>query len=270
MKRAPLVVSWHEYMGERWTDYAPGRARVASFIERQSSRLGARRLAVSTFTRGRLPAGPETSVIENGVDCDAIALAPVAADGADIVTAGRLVPHKRVDLLLRALALLPDVTAGIIGDGPQRGELEEQAAALGVSDRLTFYGRIEPEAAVYGLFKAAKAVALTSEQEGFGITVVEAQAAGTPPIVVRAPHSASAALVRDGLDGLVCDATPEAIAASVRAVVSDGGLRERMAANARVAARRYDWDTLAARLEETYASLLAAGAGLRLEREGMS
>jgi glycosyltransferase involved in cell wall biosynthesis len=268
MKRAPLVVSWHEYMGERWREYAPRRARLASFIERQSARFGARRLAVSPFTAGRLPSGPDVAIVENGVDCDAIALAAAAPDAPDIVTAGRLVPHKRIDLLLQAVALAPGLTVGVIGDGPQRHELERIASDLGVAGRVTFFGRIEPEEAVYGLFKSATAVAVTSEQEGFGITVVEAQAAGTPPIVVRAQHSAASALVRDGLDGVVCDATPEALAGAMRMLVAETALRDRLSANARVAARQYDWDALAARLEATYAALLPAGTALHLEREG--
>jgi glycosyltransferase involved in cell wall biosynthesis len=267
MKRRPLFVSWHEYMGQRWDTYAPGRASLARFVERQSARLGARRLAVSRFTEGRLPAGPETCVVENGVDCDALALTPAARSAPDVVVAGRLVPHKRLELLLDALALTPHVTAGLVGDGPHRAALERHAAALGVAARVTFYGRVEPAEAVYGLFKAARCVAVTSEQEGFAITVVEAQAAGTPPVVVRSPHSAAAELVRDGVDGLVSDPTPDALAVALTRIIADPDLRDRLAANARVSARRYDWDALVDRIEQAYTSLLRTSpAGIERER----
>ena len=257
----PLVVCWHEYMGERWQAYAGRRARIAGWVERHSARCGDHRLAVSEFTRRRLPPGPPIRVLGNGVDFGLIAAASRATRTIDVVVAGRLVPHKRVDLLLEAMALLPGGTAEIIGEGPERRRLEQEAQRLGVGDRVKFCGRVANESDVYEALGRARATVVTSEQEGFGISVVEAQAAGTPPIVVRSPHSAAADLVVDGLTGIVAPPNAEAIAEALAQVVHHPDVRRRLGGNAQAAARMLDWDAVTDRAEEFYASVTCGDAG---------
>ncbi len=266
----PVAVSWHEFMGERWLEYFPherSRARLARWVERQSARFGTERIAVSAFTRERLPDGPPTRVIENGVDCDHIQAIAAMADAPDVVVAGRLVPHKRVELLLEALALLPGVTGGVIGDGPERAALEQRALGLGIRDRVTFYGQLADVDDVHAYFKGAKAVLAPSSQEGFGMTVIEAQATGVPPVVVRAQHSAAAQLIHHGVDGLTTDEDASHIADAINQLVTDRVLRNRIGRNALAAARRYDWETLATRLETAYASMLMTPATRTTELE---
>ncbi|HEY8172867.1 MAG TPA: glycosyltransferase, partial [Dehalococcoidia bacterium] len=113
---------------------------------------------------------------------------------------------------------------------------------------------------VYALLKGAKAAVSTSEQEGFGITVVEAQACGTPPIVVASPHSAAPELVRHEHDGLVCDASPEAIAGAIMRVARDADFRAHLAGNAATAAARFDWDRITEQTDALYRRLLRDGA----------
>lgn len=270
VRRVPVAVSWHEFMGERWSGYfpgTPGRARLAQFVEQLSARFGTHRIAVSAFTRQRLPSGPSLTVIENGVDCDSMARLTPADDAPDVVFAGRLVPHKRADLLLEALALLPGVTGGIFGEGPERPRLERRIADLNLAERVKCFGRLPSAESVYRYFKGAKAVLVPSLQEGFGMTVLEAQAAGTAPVVVRAEHSAASELVSDGIDGLVTGDAPADIAWALQRLVSQPAVRARLGRNAMAAARRYDWDVLAVRAEELYASMLRSPAGLTRELE---
>jgi glycosyltransferase involved in cell wall biosynthesis len=265
-----LIVTWHEYMGARWGAYLPHGAAIAERVERATAAVGDERVAVSSFTARRLPRGPKTSVVENGIDMAAIQRTPgeilrrdqndsasvrsatVLADAPQLVVAGRLVPHKRVGLLLDVLARLPGVTAAVVGDGPERPKLEQRASDLGIADRVRFTGQLPRADDVYAYFRSAKAMLVLSEQEGFGMTVIEAQAAGAVPIVVRSEFSAAADLVVDGVTGILVAARPDDIAASVRSLLADGVLRESLRRNAVAAAERYDWDAIADRMERVY------------------
>jgi glycosyltransferase involved in cell wall biosynthesis len=122
---------------------------------------------------------------------------------------------------------------------------------LGIADRVTFTGRIDGSR-VYAAMKAAAVLVLPSIREGFGITVAEAQACGTVPIVVRSPMSAAAALVRDGVDGLVCDPSAASLAEALTRLLANPARLAEMSRDARRAARRYDWDLLANRMEQVY------------------
>src|SRR4029077_3314714 len=128
-------------------------------------------------------------------------------DRADIVFVGRLIDDKKVDVLLHAvhrlLGELPDVRCTIVGDGPESEPLERLAASLSLGANVRFAGHVE-DGQTFALMKAAKVFALPSIREGFGITVIEAQASGCVPVVARGPHTAAPDLVRDGVDGIVC------------------------------------------------------------------
>lgn len=263
--RARLVVTWHEYMGDRWSAYLRRGAAVASSVEAATARLGDKRIAVSAFTARRLPAGPPTRIIENGVDLTRIRATAPVADPADVVVAGRLVAHKRVDLVLDALARVPGATAAIIGDGAERAGLEAQSRALGIADRVQFARWLPRVEDLYAYLRGAKTLVSLSEQEGFGMTVIEAQAAGAVPIVARSEFSAAAELVEDGVTGLVVPPHAGAVAEALRRVLGDEHLRDAIRTNGVEAAARYDWDAIAHRIERVY-----AGAPERTEQQLMA
>jgi glycosyltransferase involved in cell wall biosynthesis len=98
-----------------------------------------------------------------------------------IGTAGRLEEVKGQDVLIAALAELPyDVTLAIAGDGSCRASLEEQAARLGVGERVHFLGHIENVATFY---QALDLFCLPSRAEGLPLSLLEAQACGVPAVV---------------------------------------------------------------------------------------
>lgn len=260
LTRTPLVATWHEFWGEHWHDYLPQRpmvARVARALESGSRRLGDLTVPVSEFTAERmgLANGADRLTVGNGVDLAAIRGARRAGARTDLVFVGRLIDEKRVDLLLEAVRALtvrfPDLRCTVVGDGPERAALEGRALRLGIADRVTFTGRIEGSR-VYGVMKSASILVMPSIREGFGITVAEAQACGTVPVVVRSPMSAAPALVRDGVDGLVCEATTASLADALTRLLADPARLEAMSREARRVARRYDWDLLADRMERVY------------------
>ena len=270
-----LIATWHEFWGEHWDDYLPHRrsvARAARGLEGGARRLGDLVVAVSPFTAGRMGLAaddPRLRIVGNGLPLEAIADAANGADAFDVLYVGRLIDEKRVDLLLDAIALLraslPALRCAIVGDGPERIALERQAARLDLGNQVAFLGHVD-DAAAFGLMKAAKVFVQPSMREGFGMTVAEAQACGAVPVVVRSDASAAPDLVRDGVDGVVVDATPSAIAEAVLTLLRDPGRRAAISIAARATAPSRGWDLLASRMEDVYLDALGGMAALAAAR----
>jgi glycosyltransferase involved in cell wall biosynthesis len=105
------------------------------------------------------------------------------------------------------------------------------------------------------LLAGTRVFAMPSLREGFGMSVLEAQAAGAVPVVVRGPHTAATDLVTDAVDGRICDPTAASLAAAIGELLADDDLRGRLSAAARRAAQRYDWDAIATAMAEVYGSI---------------
>lgn len=137
---------------------------------------------------------------------------------------------KNVDRLIDAMpaivAAIPDARLMVVGDGDMRDDLVEQAARLGVDDAITFHGRTD-DAQLDALYASSQVFVLPSTREGFGIVYLEAWLAGLPVIAGNA--GAAPEVVRDGIDGLCVEPTPEAISEAVIALLSDTSRREQMA-----------------------------------------
>lgn len=121
----------------------------------------------------------------------------------DLVTCGRLVPGKRVDRILRAVAQVPGVTLRIIGDGPERRSLERLASRLGVMDRVTFTGWLPSPLAVLREIASAKLFVLASASEGNPRVAVEALALGVPLLSTRVGIVPE--ILKDGVQGTFTD-----------------------------------------------------------------
>jgi glycosyltransferase involved in cell wall biosynthesis len=116
---------------------------------------------------------------------------------------------------------------------------------------VQFLGQVS-DAEKIGLLKSSRILVLPSVREGFGIAAIEGQAAGLVPVVARSPHSAAPTLVRDGVDGLVCDPLPGSLSAALRSLLADPPRMSVMRAAAAHAARRWDWDRVAQQMEGLY------------------
>ena len=158
-------------------------------------------------------------------------VAPVALEPRTLVFAGRLTRQKGLDTALAAVAALPDVRLALVGDGPERGRLEERVAARGLDGRVAFLGA-RPRAEVLELLAGADAALLSSDWENLPHAAVEALAVGTP--VVATAVGGVPEVVRDGENGLlVAPGDPEALAGAIVRLLDEPGLRERLAAAAR-------------------------------------
>jgi glycosyltransferase involved in cell wall biosynthesis len=261
LAESPLVVTWHEVGAEGQGE--PARAgwkeRLVQATSSRTLRLARQHVAVSPVIADQLveagmPAD-RISVIGNGLELDAFDRAPTSAVESDIVFVGHLVEEKGVDLLIEAVArlrvALPQLRCLVIGDGPHRPALEALVAARDLAKQVWFMGHVE-EVEKISLLKASKILVLPALREGFATAAVEGQAAGLVPVVVRSQQSAGATMIHDGVDGLVCDPTPDALADALHALLGDPFRLALMRAAAGVAVRRRDWQWVTQQMELMY------------------
>ncbi len=182
-------------------------ARTAAGVDRfvANSHYIARRVR-KTYRR-------DSTVIYPPVDVDRLTAGVVPPAREDFfLTVSRLVPYKRVDLIVAAFAALPDARLVVIGDGPERRRIEALAGP-----NVTVMGR-QPDDVVRDHFHRAAAFVYAAEED-FGIVPVEAQACGTPVIAYGKGGACETVIEADGDDatGLFFRAqTPSAIADAVR------------------------------------------------------
>ncbi len=146
-----------------------------------------------------------------GMPADLAAHPPAAAPAADgvplFVCAGRLIPQKGSDLVIRALAdyrrRFGPCVLWIIGDGPERENLVQLSRRLGVEDAVIFLGTVDHEA-LKGAFQACQAFVFPTLQDFTGRVVVESLSAGAP-VVVSPMTGAVGTIVHDGVNGIVVD-----------------------------------------------------------------
>ena len=130
-----------------------------------------------------------SSVIYNGVDSTYIYPDPISFDPPRILCLGRLIRTKGIDLAITAFASLlgryPKARLTIVGEGPQRLELERQVAGLGLADSVDFTGVLSP-AEIPSVLNQATVVLMPSRVEGFGIRALEAGQMARPVVASSA------------------------------------------------------------------------------------
>lgn len=169
---------------------------------------------------------------------------------------GRLGKEKNVGFLLRVLAILAarrdDVHLVIVGDGPSRAELEQQARGLGLAGRVSFCGYVPRERVIH-LYRQVDLFVFASMTESQGLVVLEAMMAGTPPVAVEAPGVRD--LVRSGTDGVLVPHDEEAFAAACEDLLNNPQRRQALAAAARERARSLSAQSYVQGLVATYEEL---------------
>jgi glycosyltransferase involved in cell wall biosynthesis len=257
VKHKRFVVTWHEVWGQSyWRQYL-GRAGFAAwFIEHLAMRLPDHIIAASSHTAERLRAvlGPRASitVAPNGIDLDAVRGSYPDHATTDLVVVSRLIAHKRISMLLDAVALLHaegmPVTCRVIGDGPEREGLRNQARALGLEHAVDFRHDVREQKEVYSLVKAAEVFVFPSAREGFGVAVLEALACGVPVVTTSAPDNLAQHLVARSPRGTICDSTASAIADAVKPLLTDGGSPTDQANDDDSWLADYGWDAMTDRV----------------------
>ncbi|HET9332395.1 MAG TPA: glycosyltransferase family 4 protein [Gemmatimonadota bacterium] len=183
--------------------------------------------------------------------------APAAAhfDPPRLLCVGRLVNAKGFDLALEAVATLgdrcPRLTLAVVGEGPERERLERMAGALGIRDRVTFEGWIDPTE-ICARMARASAIVLPSRREGLPVVAVEAAWAGRP--IVAVDVSGMREVVLDGRTGrLVAPDDRDALAAAIGEILADpDGARRMGAAGRRHATERFSLEGMMDAYEGLY------------------
>jgi glycosyltransferase involved in cell wall biosynthesis len=168
--------------------------------------------------------------------------------GDYIFAVSRLTPLKRIDLVIRALAepAAGHVRAVIAGEGQSRDDLERMSIELGVSDRVTWLGRVSDEALVDHLARC-RAVCFPPFGEDYGFVTVEAFAS-RKAVLTCIDSGGPCDLVHDGRTGLVCDPTPGAMAAAMARLTDDASFAERLGGAAAECASTLTWAAAVKRL----------------------
>lgn len=251
--RCPRIVFLHHVHAEMWRMVLPPRlARVGELVEFRLAPPVYRRSRVVTLSESSrqeivellgLPA-ENVSVVAPGVD-------PRFTPGGErsprplVVAVGRLVPVKRFHLLVDALSGLrarhPDLEAVIVGEGYERPGLEERIRSLGAEGWISLPGRLSDETLI-DLYRRAWVLVSASAREGWGMTVTEAAACGTPAVVSRIAGHMDA--VEHDRSGLLAGDERE-LAAAVDAVLSDPELRRRLGRGAVERSRVFTWEATA-------------------------
>ncbi|MEU6932448.1 glycosyltransferase family 4 protein [Streptomyces sp. NPDC046374] len=240
----------------RWPMNAVGR-----FLEKQVSRTvyrGRPVVVVSPSTREgarrELGFGNTLHIVPNGRPAGA----PDAPDGARsetpaLTVVSRLMPQKRVDLLVRAMPALlrriPALRVDVCGDGPELAALKELASRLGVASAVVFHGRVS-DARRAELFHHAWLTVVPSVAEGWGLTVIEANAVGTPALAYDVPGLRDA--IQPGVNGRLLDPSADLAdgVAAALAELADPAARALAAARCRAWAAAFSWDASAERLAQ--------------------
>ncbi len=252
--RKPRIVFLHHVHADMWQMVlSPSLSRLGYAIEHRLAPPIYRRTPVVTLSASsrqdiveRLRLRPDRVIVAPpGIDARFRPEGPKAPHPL-VVTVGRLVPVKQFDRFIDAMVDLrrrcPTLEAVIIGEGYERPALEERIADAGAGDWLTMPGRLS-DAALLDAYRRAWLVVATSSREGWGMTLTEGAACGTPAVAWRIAGHEDA--VAEGESGLLVDSVDQMVDACA-SVLTDPMLRRRLGQGALRHAERFTWDTTAA------------------------
>ncbi|HKV43447.1 MAG TPA: glycosyltransferase [bacterium] len=269
--KVPLVFTYHTLYGE-YAHYAPlvgelTRPFIIAYTTAYCNRCDRVLVSVPSMTTLLRHYGVRTQIeVLPGAGIDLAEFAAPVSEGVRawfhippavplLLFVGRLAREKGVALLLEAAAGLPqDVWLLLVGDGPERRELQAEADRLGVGDRVVFAGDQDHRHVVDSLF-ACDLFVSPSQTETLGLAVVEAMAAGRAVVAVEG--GAAKEIVRDGETGRVVPPDAEAMRRAIADLLAAPDRRRAWGARGQAAAAAYSQDRIVDQLLGVYASLLA-------------
>ncbi len=188
-----------------------------------------------------------------------------------LVSVSRLAEEKNVKTLLAAAAQVltthQDARLMLVGDGPQRGELEKHAKKLGLDGKVIFTGRV-PFDEVAAHLKASDIFCFASITETQGLVTMEAMAAGLPIVAVNATGTSDA--VDDGVEGLLTADDSGALGQAISRLLDDPALQQKLTHNAVTKAESFDMMTQARKMVHVYEQAIEdkeAGRQIKVDLE---
>ena len=260
IRKSNLIITWHEVWDDYWYEYLGRKGVFGRWIERIVARLSRNVIAISERTKRELisiGAGGNIQIVPGGVDIEQISMVAPASSESDVIFAGRLIKEKNVDFLIKSIALvrrtIPDLICFIIGDGPERANLEKLTYDLGLEGNIRFLGFLDHSEDVFSYMKSSVVFVLPSTREGFGIVVVEANACGLPVVTLSHKRNAAADLIVDSKNGFLCELSEEDIAQKITTALER---KQDMTKDCQEHSRKYDWDRITNMAEAVHNSVL--------------
>jgi glycosyltransferase involved in cell wall biosynthesis len=254
LKGGELFITWHEIWGDYWRHYLGDAGAVGIRIEKAITRLSDNNIAVSEMIRRDLETlgVQNVRVVPNGIDFYRIDQIKASERDSDIIYVGRLAEHKNIKILISAIARVKidrsDIKTIIIGDGPERENLERQTQQLGLEKNVLFTGFMENYDDAIALMKSSKIFISPSIREGFGIAALEAKACGLPLVTVNHRMNAICELINDET-GSICELNDEDLAGTISSLLDKKNI---MRTKCIESAKDYDWERMCDLAEETY------------------
>jgi len=174
----------------------------------------------------------------------------IPPDGRLLTTVGALIPRKGQQLVIRALARVPDARLALVGTGPDQAALETLVSESAMSERVHFLGSLDHQM-LPGVLSASEAMVLPSASEGLANAWVEALACGCPLVITEAGGARE--LLTSPAAGRIVEREADAIADAVRELLAAPPPRKEVVA----CAARFSWDANALAMAEYYERLLA-------------
>jgi len=274
-RTAVVMLIFHVHQDQFGLYMSPMAACMGRWLEGAASRIVYRRRTVVVISpstrqrvRDRLKLGGAIFVVPCGSESVASISAPRSIFPT-IVCVGRIVPHKRLQLLLEALPIVisyhPQLHVNVIGEGPSRLELESLAIELGVDQHVTFHGHVS-SVRRDALASSGWLAVNPSLGEGWGLSIIEANAAGRPAVCLNVDGLRDA--VRDGVTGWVAAHPDDLADTMVKAlnILSDESEAAIWSSRARAWAANFSWDGTAAGMSDVLlaeSERLASASGLR-------
>ncbi|OBF29184.1 glycosyltransferase family 4 protein [Mycobacterium sp. ACS4331] len=244
------VVLVHHCHREQWPVAGRRTGRFGWFVE---SWLSPRLHRRNQYVTVSLPSMRDLSelgvdprhiaVVRNGLDPapEATLTAPRSA-APRLSVLSRLVPHKQIEDALEAVAVLreriPGLHLDVVGGGWWQQNLVDHAAALGISDAVTFHGHVD-DVTKHHVVQRSWVHVLPSRKEGWGLAVVEAAQHAVPTIGYRSSGGLTDSIV-DGVTGLLVDDRAELVA-RLEDVLSDPVLRDELGRKAAARCAEFSW-----------------------------
>jgi glycosyltransferase involved in cell wall biosynthesis len=269
--RTPRIVFLHHVHAEMWDMVlSPRMAPLGRTLENRFAPPFYRRTEIVTLSnsakddlvRKLRHSAERVTVVPPGVDPRFVPAGRAGTAGTAgtlspnplVIAVGRLVPVKRFDLFIEAMVALrqvhPTLEAMIVGEGYERPLLEAQIAAADAGHWISLPGRL-PDAALVSAYQRAWVVASTSSHEGWGMTLTEAAACGTPAVATKIPGHEDAII--DDQSGFLVSTLPEMIDA-IGSILANPMLRRRLSQGALRRVEGMTWERAAFLALEALAS----------------
>ncbi|MBW0014577.1 glycosyltransferase family 4 protein [Mycobacterium sp.] len=263
-----VVVLVHHCHREQWPVAGPVLGRIGWYVEsRLSPWLNRRNQYVTVSLPSArdlvsLGVGNERiAVVRNGLDeAPPRSMSGPRSSAPRVVVLSRLVPHKRIEDALQAVAALrpriPGLHLDIVGGGWWRQRLVDQVRRLGMSEAVTFHGHVD-DVTKHHVLQSSWVHVLPSRKEGWGLAVIEAAQHRVPTVGYRSSGGLSDSIV-DGVTGILVDSRAELVD-RLEQLLSDPLLREQLGAKAHTRSGEFSWTQSADAMRGVLEAVQAGG-----------